>query len=180
MLELGVAMLHTCISDALQVRVKAVVARSFIDAMAGMLPCCVAVPCCMLQQRCSSNALQVRVDAVVALRSFIDAFDSDGLQQVKPLIPQLLDVFFQLMQEVSASKICPTHDTTSLCCSDLSCHCLSQHDISLRHSPGVYVPLRVPMNVFDALRSAQWAVANLSLSMSTDPLFWSVQKTKSM
>ena len=44
--------------------------------------------------------LQVRVDAVVALRSFIDAFDTEGLQQVKPLIPQLLDVFFQLMQEV--------------------------------------------------------------------------------
>ena len=43
---------------------------------------------------------QVRVDAVVALRSFIDAFDSEGLQKVKPLIPQLLDVFFQLMQEV--------------------------------------------------------------------------------
>lgn len=43
---------------------------------------------------------QVRVDAVVALRSFIDAFDTEGLQQVKPLIPQLLDVFFQLMQEV--------------------------------------------------------------------------------
>ena len=45
--------------------------------------------------------MQVRVDAVVALRSFIDAFDTEGLQQVKPLIPQLLDVFFQLMQEVS-------------------------------------------------------------------------------
>ena len=44
--------------------------------------------------------MQVRVDAVVALRSFIDAFDTEGLQQVKPLIPQLLDVFFQLMQEV--------------------------------------------------------------------------------
>lgn len=45
--------------------------------------------------------MQVRVDAVVALRSFIDAFDTEGLQQVKPLIPQLLDVFFQLMQEVT-------------------------------------------------------------------------------
>lgn len=44
---------------------------------------------------------------MVALRSFIDAFDAEGLQQVKPLIPQLLDVFFQLMQEVGSS--------TSLC-----------------------------------------------------------------
>ena len=34
---------------------------------------------------------------MVALRSFIDAFDTEGLQQVKPLIPQLLDVFFQLL-----------------------------------------------------------------------------------
>ena len=49
--------------------------------------------------------LQVRVDAVVALRSFIDAFDTEGLQQVKPLIPQLLDVFFQLMQEVSLPRL---------------------------------------------------------------------------
>ena len=40
------------------------------------------------------------MDAVVALRSFIDAFDTDGLQQVKPLIPQLLTVFFDLMREV--------------------------------------------------------------------------------
>lgn len=49
--------------------------------------------------------VQVRVDAVVALRSFIDAFDTEGLQQVKPLISQLLDVFFQLMQEVSLPKM---------------------------------------------------------------------------
>ena len=49
--------------------------------------------------------MQVRVDAVVALRSFIDAFDTEGLQQVKPLIPQLLDVFFQLMQEVSLPRL---------------------------------------------------------------------------
>ena len=39
---------------------------------------------------------------MVALRSFIDAFDTEGLQQVKPLIPRLLDVFFQLMQEVQS------------------------------------------------------------------------------
>ena len=45
------------------------------------------------------------MDAVVALRSFIDAFDTEGLQRVKPLIPQLLDVFFQLMQEVSLPKL---------------------------------------------------------------------------
>ena len=43
------------------------------------------------------------MDAVVALRNFIDGYDEEGLQQVKPLIPQLLDVFFQLMQEVSLS-----------------------------------------------------------------------------
>ena len=47
----------------------------------------------------------MRVDAVVALRSFIDAFDAEGLQQVKPLIPQLLDVFFQLMQEVGTQRL---------------------------------------------------------------------------
>ena len=40
------------------------------------------------------------MDAVVALRNFIDKYDAEDLQQVKPLIPQLLDVFFQLMQEV--------------------------------------------------------------------------------
>ncbi|DBB04276.1 hypothetical protein WJX77_005934 [Trebouxia sp. C0004] len=55
--------------------------------------------------------LPVRVDAVVALRSFIDAFDTEGLQQVKPLIPQLLDVFFQLMQEVENEDLIFTLET---------------------------------------------------------------------
>lgn len=51
------------------------------------------------------------MDAVVALRSFIDAFDSEGLQQVKPLIPQLLEVFFHLMQQVSLGL----HGLANLC-----------------------------------------------------------------
>ena len=54
---------------------------------------------------------------MVALRSFIDAFDAEGLQQVKPLIPQLLDVFFQLMQEVGAPPASVPH-----CCSSLQHH----------------------------------------------------------
>ncbi len=41
------------------------------------------------------------MDAVVALRNFIDAFDEGHIDTVKPLIPQLLDSVFNLMQQVS-------------------------------------------------------------------------------
>ncbi|CAI5517143.1 unnamed protein product, partial [Closterium sp. Naga37s-1] len=42
--------------------------------------------------------LPVRVDAVVALRSFVDA--CEDLDQLRPIIPNLLDDFFKLMHEV--------------------------------------------------------------------------------
>ncbi|GJP29120.1 hypothetical protein CLOM_g11308 [Closterium sp. NIES-68] len=42
--------------------------------------------------------LPVRVDAVVALRSFVDA--CEDLDQLRPIIPHLLDDFFKLMHEV--------------------------------------------------------------------------------
>ena len=63
---------------------------------------------------------------MVALRSFIDAFDAEGLQQVKPLIPQLLDVFFQLMQEVGG--------LTVLCSSPLQQLAVPLADIEYMHA----------------------------------------------
>ena len=39
------------------------------------------------------------MDAVVALRSFVDAFSEEEVAAIKPLIPQLLDEFFKLMNE---------------------------------------------------------------------------------
>jgi len=44
--------------------------------------------------------LPVRVGAVMAARQFIDAYDTDEVDQIKPLIPSLLDEIFKLMQEV--------------------------------------------------------------------------------
>ena len=47
------------------------------------------------------------MDAVVALRSFVEAFSEEEVAAIKPLIPQLLDEFFKLMNEV----LCPSHST---------------------------------------------------------------------
>ncbi|CAD7704977.1 unnamed protein product [Ostreobium quekettii] len=48
---------------------------------------------------CMKDAeLPVRVDAVVALRSFVDVLED--LDQLKPILPNFLDEFFKLMNEV--------------------------------------------------------------------------------
>jgi len=49
--------------------------------------------------------MQVRVDAVAALRNLVDAFDKDDLPSIKPLIPNLLNQLFALMNEVSSMTI---------------------------------------------------------------------------
>ena len=54
---------------------------------------------------------QVRVGAVMAARQFIDAYEADQLDQIKPLIPSLLDQIFKLMQEV-----CPPAATARAPC----------------------------------------------------------------
>eukprot|EP00891_Asterochloris_glomerata_P009638 jgi/Astpho2/9638/fgenesh1_pm.00146_%23_24_t len=55
--------------------------------------------------------LPVRVDAVVALRNFIDAFDEGHIDTVKPLIPQLLDSVFNLMQQIESEDLLFTLET---------------------------------------------------------------------
>lgn len=44
---------------------------------------------------------QVRVDAVIALRSIVDAYSDDHLDDMKPHLPNLLDHLFRLMSEAS-------------------------------------------------------------------------------
>ena len=50
----------------------------------------------------SSVSGQVRVDAVAALRNLVDAFHKDDLPNIKPLIPNLLNQLFALMNEVGS------------------------------------------------------------------------------
>ncbi|CAI5971021.1 unnamed protein product [Closterium sp. NIES-64] len=54
--------------------------------------------------------LPVRVDAVVALRSFVDA--CEDLDQLRPIIPNLLDDFFKLMHEVENEDLVFHPNTT--------------------------------------------------------------------
>ncbi|CAN8280002.1 unnamed protein product [Cochlearia groenlandica] len=53
--------------------------------------------------------LPVRVDSVFALRSFIEA--SKNLDELRPLLPQLLDEFFKLMNEVENEDLAFTLET---------------------------------------------------------------------
>eukprot|EP00899_Mesostigma_viride_P026574 jgi/Mesvir1/7100/Mv09206-RA.2 len=53
--------------------------------------------------------LPVRVDAVVALRAFVDA--SQDLNELRPILPQLLDEFFKLMNEVENEDLVFTLET---------------------------------------------------------------------
>lgn len=48
---------------------------------------------------------QVRVDAVAALRNLVDAFHKDDLPSIKPLIPNLLNQLFALMNEVCSRPV---------------------------------------------------------------------------
>jgi len=47
--------------------------------------------------------LPVRVDAVIALGSFVEA--SSDIEQLRPILPQLLDAFFKLMNEVESEDL---------------------------------------------------------------------------
>ncbi len=51
---------------------------------------------------------QVRVDAVAALRNLVDAFHEDDLPSIQPLIPNLLNQLFALMNEVRSSALIPS------------------------------------------------------------------------
>ncbi|KAF2608363.1 hypothetical protein F2Q68_00045097 [Brassica cretica] len=53
--------------------------------------------------------LPVRVDSVFALRSFIEA--CKNLDEIRPLLPQLLDEFFKLMNEVENEDLAFTLET---------------------------------------------------------------------
>ncbi|KAL0772447.1 hypothetical protein Bca101_037598 [Brassica carinata] len=53
--------------------------------------------------------LPVRVDSVFALRSFIDA--CKNLDEIRPVLPQLLDEFFKLMNEVENEDLAFTLET---------------------------------------------------------------------
>lgn len=53
--------------------------------------------------------LPVRVDSVVALRSFVDA--CKDLNELRPILPQLLDEFFKLMNEVENEDLVFTLET---------------------------------------------------------------------
>ncbi len=50
--------------------------------------------------------LPVKVDACVALRAFLEPFDADDLQVLKPMLPKLLSDFFALMGEVRFDVLC--------------------------------------------------------------------------
>lgn len=53
--------------------------------------------------------LPVRVDSVVALRSFVEA--CKDLNEIRPILPQLLDEFFKLMNEVENEDLVFTLET---------------------------------------------------------------------
>jgi hypothetical protein len=65
-----------------------------------------AVLCGFFVRADAVRALQVRVDAVAALRNLVDAFHADDLASIKPLIPNLLNQLFALMQEVGTASAC--------------------------------------------------------------------------
>ena len=66
------------------------------------------------QQHDSSCWAQVRVDAVAALRNLVEAFDDDHLDSIKPLLPELLNLLFALMVEVTAAPCCFANITECL------------------------------------------------------------------
>ena len=53
--------------------------------------------------------LPVKVDSVVALGSFVEA--ADDIAQLRPILPQLLDEFFKLMNEVESEDLVFTLET---------------------------------------------------------------------
>ena len=53
--------------------------------------------------------LPVKVDAVVSLASFVEA--ADDISQLRPILPQLLDEFFKLMNEVESEDLVFTLET---------------------------------------------------------------------
>lgn len=53
--------------------------------------------------------LPVKVDAVVSLGSFVEA--ADDIAQLRPILPQLLDEFFKLMNEVESEDLVFTLET---------------------------------------------------------------------
>ncbi|KAL5177103.1 Importin beta-like SAD2 [Glycine soja] len=60
--------------------------------------------------RMQDSELPVRVDSVFALRSFIEACKGD-LNEIRPILPQLLDEFFKLMNEVENEDLVFTLET---------------------------------------------------------------------
>ncbi|QCE12813.1 Armadillo-type fold [Vigna unguiculata] len=59
--------------------------------------------------RMQDSELPVRVDSVFALRSFIEA--CKDLNEIRPILPQLLDEFFKLMNEVENEDLVFTLET---------------------------------------------------------------------
>ncbi|KAK7273145.1 hypothetical protein RIF29_14191 [Crotalaria pallida] len=59
--------------------------------------------------RIQDSELPVRVDSVFALRSFIEA--CKDLNEIRPILPQLLDEFFKLMNEVENEDLVFTLET---------------------------------------------------------------------
>ncbi|CAL5220954.1 g3058 [Coccomyxa viridis] len=56
-------------------------------------------------ERLNDPDLPVRVDAVAALRNLVDAFHEDDLPSIQPLIPNLLNQLFALMNEVESEDV---------------------------------------------------------------------------
>ena len=54
------------------------------------------------------------MDAVAALRNLVEAFDDDHLDSIKPLLPELLNLLFALMVEVTAAPCCSANITECL------------------------------------------------------------------
>lgn len=63
-------------------------------------------------QRCL--CLQVRVDAVIALRSIVEAYSDEHLDDMKPHLPSLLEQLFRLMSEVSFNVMLNFTSTTKV------------------------------------------------------------------
>ncbi|CAD5326228.1 unnamed protein product [Arabidopsis thaliana] len=63
---------------------------------------------CVISGMCDLE-LPVRVDSVFALRSFIEA--CKDLDEIRPVLPQLLDEFFKLMKEVENEDLAFTLET---------------------------------------------------------------------
>lgn len=66
----------------------------------------------MLFAECSE--LPVRVEAVMALRSFVE--ELADVAPLKPVLPQLMDSIFKLMNEVSCCQHTPAHAASGRFC----------------------------------------------------------------